>query len=224
MWGHPQRGPDCPEHGHGGDGLAPCVGLLLRGGRDGTRLSSSLGLGLGLGLDLGLDLGLGLDLSLGGSIERRPVRGGRRTRVPAGAQGPDHHVDAYRGEHEEHHAETGRDPVVIVDGEIHDAYAENGPDRDEQGLADPERQETQEETEHPVISPGQAHIRRGGGHSSGHVQGLPRQETPNRRSRGRRDSGGALSTAAAGDPSVRARPGPGGPPRRAGWRPGPVTR
>jgi hypothetical protein len=94
-------------------------------------------------------------------------------------------VDAYGGEHEEHHTETGRDPIVIADGEIHDAYAENRPDRDEQGLADPERQEAQEETEHPAISPGQDHIRHDGSHSSGHVQGLPKQETPCRRSQDR---------------------------------------
>jgi hypothetical protein len=33
---------------------------------------------------------------------------------------------------------------VIADGEIHEADAENRPDRDEQGLADPERQDTKE--------------------------------------------------------------------------------
>jgi hypothetical protein len=86
-------------------------------------------------------------------------------------------VDAYCGEHEKHHAKTRRDPIVIVDGEIHDAYAENGPDRDEQGLADPERQEAEKETEHPAISPRQDHIRRGGSHSSGYVQDLLKQET-----------------------------------------------
>ncbi|MEU9954362.1 hypothetical protein [Streptomyces sp. NPDC050982] len=82
-------------------------------------------------------------------------------------------MDAYCGEHEEHRAETGRDPIVIAHGEIRDAYAENGPDRDEEGFADPERQETEEETEHPVISPGQDHIRRGGSHNSGYVRALP---------------------------------------------------
>ncbi|WP_078631907.1 hypothetical protein [Streptomyces resistomycificus] len=97
----------------------------------GLGLNRGLSLNLGLGLNRGLSLNLGLYLGLGGSIDRRPVRGGCRKRVPACAQGPDHRVDAYRGEHEEHHAETGRDPVVIADGEIHDAYAENGPDRDE---------------------------------------------------------------------------------------------
>ncbi|MGW4136557.1 hypothetical protein ACWELV_07165 [Streptomyces mirabilis] len=103
-------------------------------------------------------------------------------------------MDAYCGEHEEHHAETGRDPIVIADSEIHDAYAENGPDRDEQGLADPERQETEEETEHPAISPGQDHIRHDGSHSSGHAQGLPKQETPSRRSEiGCRDDSGCKS-------------------------------
>ncbi|WAU86671.1 hypothetical protein O1Q96_20715 [Streptomyces sp. Qhu-G9] len=84
-------------------------------------------------------------------------------------------MDAHCGEHEEHHAETGRNPVVIADGEIHDAYAEDGSDRDEQRLADPERQETEKETEHPAISPGQDHIRRGGGHNSGYAQGLSQE-------------------------------------------------
>ncbi|MGK5691975.1 hypothetical protein ACSNOJ_03515 [Streptomyces sp. URMC 128] len=142
-------------------------------------------------------MGLGLDWS--GSIDRRPVCGGCRNRVPACAQGPDHRVEAYDGEHEEHHAETGRDPIVIADGEIHDAYAENGPDRDEQRLADPEGQETQEETEHSVISPGHDNIRRGGSHSSGRGQDLPKREEPSRRSRDR------YRTAAAAGASARGR-------------------
>ncbi|MFF1476711.1 hypothetical protein ACFVYD_03865 [Streptomyces sp. NPDC058301] len=62
-------------------------------------------------------------------------------------------MDAYRSEHEEHHAETSRDLIVVADGEIYEACAEDGPTRDEQWLAHPERQETQQETEHPVISP-----------------------------------------------------------------------
>jgi hypothetical protein len=73
--------------------------------------------------------------------------------MPARAQGTEHHRDAYRGEHQEQHADTGRDPVVVGDGQIRAAYADDGPDRDEQRLTDPEGQETHEETEHPVISP-----------------------------------------------------------------------
>ena len=120
-------------------------------------------------LRLGLVLGLGL--GLGGSIAGRRSTGGCLARVPTCAQGPDHHVDTFGGEHDEHQADTGRDPVVFTEGEIHDAHAENRPHRDEQGLADPERQATDEKTEHPAITPEQDHIRRDGSHNSGRAQG-----------------------------------------------------
>ncbi|MEU1095778.1 hypothetical protein, partial [Streptomyces sp. NPDC005877] len=77
----------------------------------------------------------------------------RRARVAACAQGTAHRVDAYRGEHEEHRTEPRHDRVLVAAGEMHEAYAENGPEHDEQRLADPVREETEEETEHLVISP-----------------------------------------------------------------------
>ncbi|WP_308432708.1 hypothetical protein [Streptomyces naganishii] len=108
---------------------------------------------------LRLRLRMGLCLGFCRDTDRHALRGRRRTSVTACANGPYHHVHAYRGEHQEHHAEQGRDLVVIADREIRDAYAENGPDQDEQGLTDPEGQKTEKETEHPVIPPDHEHVR-----------------------------------------------------------------
>ncbi|GHB35187.1 hypothetical protein GCM10010331_23120 [Streptomyces xanthochromogenes] len=62
-------------------------------------------------------------------------------------------MNAYRGKDEEHQPETCRDLVMVVEGEVHDANAENGSEHDEQWFADPEGQETEKEAEHLVISP-----------------------------------------------------------------------
>ncbi|WP_404795735.1 hypothetical protein [Streptomyces tendae] len=78
-------------------------------------------------------------------------------------------MDADRGEHQEHQADRGRHPFAVAVGEVRDAHAEDGPDQDEQGLADPEGQQADEETQHPAIPPGQDHNCCDGSHNSGWV-------------------------------------------------------
>lgn len=150
----PQCCPECREHGHGRDGLAPRVGFLPGSRRGGTLSRRTLR------LRLRPDDGVG----------HRPVRGDRRSRVPACAHSPDHRVDAHCGGQQERHTDGPGHPCFVADGQIHDAYAEDGADHDEQGLTHPEGQEAEEETEHPAISSGQDRVGCDGSHSSGSVR------------------------------------------------------
>lgn len=84
------------------------VGLLLRDGRGGTPLRGRLR----------------PRARRDGGAGYRVVRGGRRGPVPACAEGPDHRVDAYRGEQQEHHADRGCRRFAVAEGEVQDAYAE----------------------------------------------------------------------------------------------------
>ncbi|MEY9815824.1 hypothetical protein RKD21_006081 [Streptomyces albogriseolus] len=142
----PEGRPDHRAQAHGQGRLTPGVGLLL-GGAPHHRGRRPRGCGRG-SLRVLRDTGF-----VRVARVARVARGG--SRAAAGAQGTHDHAHTQRRPQQEHRADDRRHPSLAVDeSHVEDAYAEHRPDEDEQRLADPEGEETDEVTEHPVITSG----------------------------------------------------------------------